>query len=152
MARILVLYHSQEVGNTAAMANAVADGAQQAGADVESFNTNEHRLPMDTFAEADAVAFGSPDYFSYLAGGLKMFLDDWYIAREIQKRHFEKKPYGLFITHGGGGKVRGPMETLFRNVGEQVGEMVESKGPPDETTLDACRTLGRVLAEAVNGS
>jgi len=34
MAKALVLYHSQEFGNTAAMAEAVAEGIQDAGCEV----------------------------------------------------------------------------------------------------------------------
>ena len=34
MGSLLVLYHSQEYGNTAAMAEAIAEGARAAGAEV----------------------------------------------------------------------------------------------------------------------
>ena len=82
MASVLVLYHSQEFGNTRAMAEALALGVKMAGGEVSTFNTNEGRLDIEMFRAADAVAFGTPDYYSYLAGGLKVFLDDWYIATQ----------------------------------------------------------------------
>jgi len=151
MGRVLVLYHSQEHGNTAAMAQAVADGATQAGADVRTINTNEHRVDTETYRRADAVAFGSPDYYSYIAGGMKMFLDDWFIAKNQNPEGLTDKPYGLFYSHGGGGKVREPMEKLFAKTGSQVGETIGSQGAPDEETLEACRQLGRSLAEAAAG-
>ena len=151
MGSILILYHSQEYGNTAAMAQAVGEGARGAGADVTLVNTNEHRLDLDQYRHFDAVAFGSPDYWSYIAGGLKVFIDDWYIARKSGRQGLEDKPYGLFYSHGGGGRVRGPFEQLFGRMGSQVGETIESYGRPNNAVLSTCRGLGRQLADAIRG-
>jgi flavodoxin I len=149
MASILVLYHSQEFGNTAAMAQAIGEGARTAGADVTLVNTNEQRLDLERYRDFDAVAFGSPDYWGYIAGGLKVFIDDWYIARKSGRRGLENKPYSLFYSHGGGGDVRGPLEELFARMGSQVGETIESYGRPNSAVLEACRELGRQLAGAI---
>jgi flavorubredoxin len=149
MGSILVLYHSQEHGNTRAMAEAVGEGARAAGADVTLVNTNEQRPDIEQYRRSDAVAFGSPDYFSYIAGGLKVFIDDWYIARRANRQGLENKPYGLFYSHGGGGRARGPLEELFGRMGTKVGETIASYGRPDDTVLEACRQLGRQLADAV---
>jgi len=148
MASVLVLYHSQEHGNTHAMAEAVADGARAAGADVTLVNTNEQRMDVAEYAKCDAVAFGSPDYYSYIAGGLKMFLDDWHIAKGRGGKGLDGKPYGLFYSHGGGGAVVGPMEKLFSRTGTKVGETVGSRGAPDAAAVAACKALGKRLAEA----
>ena len=149
MGSILVLYHSQEFGNTAAMAEAVGEGARAAGAGVTLVNTNEERLDIKKYCRFDAVAFGSPDYWGYIAGGLKVFIDDWYIARKFSRQGLEDKPYGLFYSHGGGGAVRGPLEKLFSRMGSKVGETIESYGRPDDAVLDACRGLGRQIANAI---
>ena len=149
MGSILVLYHSQQYGNTAAMAEAVGEGARAAGAEVTLVNTNEKRLDPEQYRRFDAVAFGSPDYYSYIAGGLKVFLDDWYIARKSKRQGLEGKPYGLFYSHGGGGAVRRPLEELFGRMGSKVGRTVESRGRPNDAVLAACRELGQQLAEIV---
>lgn len=149
MGSILILYHSQEFGNTAAMAEAAGEGAMTAGADVMLVNTNEERLDIARYRRFDAVAFGSPDYWGYIAGGLKVFIDDWYIARKSNHRGLEDKPYGLFYSHGGGGAVRGPFEKLFSRMGTQVSDIIESYGRPNETVLKACRELGRQLANTI---
>lgn len=146
MGSILVLYHSQEYGNTAAMAQAVGEGARDVGADVTLINTNEQRLDIELYRRFDAVAFGTPDYYSYVAGGLKVFIDDWYIARKSNRRGLEDKSYGLFYSHGGGGRVRRPFEELFSRMGAQIGETIESYGRPNDAVLKACRKLGRQLA------
>jgi flavorubredoxin len=147
MGSLLVLYHSQEYGNTAAMAEAVAAGARAAGADVTLVNTNEQRLDIEQYRHFDTVAFGSPDYWSYIAGGLKVFVDDWYIAWKSNRQGLENKPYGLFYSHGGGGHVRGPLQELFGRMGSQIGEIIESYERPNDTVLEACRELGRQLAD-----
>ena len=149
MKTILVLYHSQEYGNTAAMAAAVGEGARTAGAEVTLVNTNEQRLDVEQYRRFDAVAFGSPDYWGYIAGGLKVFVDDWYIAGKSNRRGLDDKSYGLFYSHGGGGSVRGPLEDLFRRMGSKVGKTIGSYGKPNGDVLKACRELGRQLAQAI---
>lgn len=148
MESILILYHSQEFGNTAAMAQAIGEGAGTTSADVTLVNTNEERLDIEKYRRFDAVAFGSPDYWGYIAGGLKVFIDDWYIAHKSNRQGLTNKPYGLFYSHGGGGAVRGPFEKLFSRMGAQVGETIESYGRPNDTVLEECRELGRQLAKA----
>ena len=144
--RALVLYHSQQYGNTEAMANAVAEGIKSAGVEVDPFNTAGGRFDAPTFGKYSCVAFGSPDYFSYVAGGIKTFMDDWYVAKGKGAPDMSGKPYALFFTHGGGGKAKEAMEGLFRSVGKQVGTTVECQGKPDQDTLKKCRELGAQLA------
>ncbi len=149
MVLLLVLYHSQEYGNTKAMAEAVTEGAQAVGAKVTLVNTNEKRLDIEEFRHFDAVVFGSPDYYSYIAGGLKVFVDDFYIARKVNRQGLEDKPYGLFYSHGGGGRVREQFEDLFRRlkIGSKVGKTIESYGGPNSKVLEECRELGQQLVE-----
>ncbi len=150
MAKALVLYHSQEFGNTAAMAEAVAEGLRDTGCEVDLFNTNDGRYDVTQFPQYDRVAFGSPDYYSYIAGGLKTFMDDHYVA-DVRNGlgGLRGKPYALFYSHGGGGRARDPLVRIFRRVGTQIGEPVESRGSPDAGVLEKCRALGRELAQAV---
>lgn len=149
MVKALVLYHSQEFGNTEAMAEAVAEGLKAAGCETTLFNTNEGRYDVTQFPGVDCVAFGTPDYYSYVAGGLKTFMDDHYV-HDVRKglRGLRGKPYALFYSHGGGGRVRDSL-SIFKRVGTLVGKPVESNGRPNLEVLDRCRALGRGLAEAV---
>ncbi len=149
MTSVLVLYHSQQYGNLKQMAIAVAEGAQTAGAHVVLHNANEGRFDVEQYRTFDAVAFGSPDYYSYIAGTLKVFLDDWYIAKGKDPRGLEDKPIALFCSHGGGGAVAGELERLFRRLGTQVGETVVAFRAPSGKQVSACRSLGRALVEAV---
>jgi multimeric flavodoxin WrbA len=154
MPKILIFYHSQEYGHTAAMARAVAEGARKSaagGAEIEVVlhNANEGRYPAAEYRTFDGVAFGTPDYFSYFAGTLKTFLDDWYLAKKDDPAGLTGKPIALFLSHGGGGRARQPFEALFTRLGSPVAETVVSQGPPDTGALAACRELGAKLAQAV---
>ena len=147
--RALVLYHSEEFGNTAVMAEAFAEALRDEGMEVDSHNTAEGRFPVDEFAGYDCAAFGSPDYYSHVAGALKTFMDDHYIARVRRGvKALQGKPYALFYTHGGGGRVVTAMTGLFKYVGTQVGEPVGCHGRPDARTLQRCRELAKQLADA----
>lgn len=133
------------------MAEAVAEGVEQFGGSATLFNTNDKRFDIEEFRKFDAAAFGSPDYYSYIAGGLKVFVDDLYIARKTNREGLANKPYGLFYSHGGGGRVRDFFEKLFNalKVGQKIGFTIESVGSPNETILQVCRELGRDLVHAV---
>ena len=148
MVKALVLYHSQEYGNTGKMAEAVAEGLRSSGCEVTLHNTNEGRFDASTFPGYSCVAFGSPDYYSYVAGGLKTFMDDHYILHTRKGvKGMKEKPYVLFYSHGGGGKVREAMINLFRYVGTLVGEPLGCSGEPTEENLAKCRELGAALAK-----
>ena len=150
MAKALVLYHSQEYGNTAPMAEAVAEGLRNAGCEADLFNTNDGRFDVTKFPQYDCAAFGSPDYYSYIAGGMKMFMDDHYI-QDVRKglQGLKGKPYVLFYSHGGGGRVKDAMIRVFKRVGTLVDEPVGSRGAPNPQVVEECKALGKALAEAV---
>ena len=145
--KIAVIYHSQSAGNTTAAAEQVAKGIAEAG-DFEIFavNTNDARVRPSVLEDCSGVAFGSPDYFSYPAGGLKMFIDDWLIAQRAGNEKIKGMPVALFLTHGGGGAAQAPLEDLFRHIGPQVGSTLAIKGRPGSAEAAQCRALGAELA------
>ncbi|MFO8006830.1 MAG: NAD(P)H-dependent oxidoreductase [Candidatus Brocadiia bacterium] len=150
--RIGVIYHSQSQGNTAAAAEHLARGLRET-TDLEVFLRNTYEEPVKPVVLADCagVAFGTPDYFSYPAGALKVFMDDWLIAKRQGNDRIEDMPVALFMTHGGGGAAKGPFEELFHHVGPQVGETISIEGRPDEDQAEALRQLGAQLAEEAAG-
>jgi multimeric flavodoxin WrbA len=148
MGNILVIYHSQQFGNTKLLAEALAQGAQEVGAEVELINTNEQRVTLDQFLAADAVAIGTPDYYSYLAGTIKTFFDDIY-QWDQSGQPVKGKPAVLFFSHGGGGRVRQPLEDFVRRFFKQVGETVGGGRPISDEAKKKCFGLGKELAKKV---
>jgi multimeric flavodoxin WrbA len=149
MAKILVIYHSQQYGKTKEIADAIADGAREAGADVETFNTNERRVSLNDLMAADAVAIGTPDYYSYVAGTIKTFFDDLYLWDKAGKAVIGK-PAALFYSHGGGGLVKQSLEKFGLRFFKQIGETIE-RGPANaEEAQKKGRSLGRELVQKVS--
>ncbi|MDP3015967.1 MAG: flavodoxin family protein [Deltaproteobacteria bacterium] len=149
MGKIIVIYHSQQYGNTKILAEALAEGAREAGAEVSLINTNERRVTLEEFLSTDAVAIGTPDYFSYVAGTIKTFFDDMYLWDQSGKS-VKGKPAVLFFSCGGGGKVKQPFESLVQRFFQQVGETVGSERPISNEAKKKCFTLGKELVETLS--
>ena len=145
MAKVLVIYHSQG-GATEKMARAVAEGAQQTkGAQVTLKKALE--AGVEDLLACDAIAVGSPDYFSYMAGGVKDFFDRvLYPTRE----KVTGKPCATFGSAGGRPTV--VLESLDKLCSVMkfvpAAESVGASGDITEAVLQECRELGRKLAAA----
>jgi multimeric flavodoxin WrbA len=149
MGKILVIYHSQQYGNTKILAEAVAEGAREAGVEVNLINTNERRVALEEFLATEAVAIGTPDYFSYVAGTIKTFFDDMYLWDQSGKP-VKGKLAALFFSCGGGGKVKQPFESLAQRFFQQVGETVGSERPIGNEAKKRCLALGKELVKALS--
>ena len=146
MTKVLVLYHSQQSGNTEACAQALAKGlATVKGVEYELINTNSaQRVDMAAFEACDAVAIGSPDYFSYVAGTIKQLFDDLLTAHR-EGMAVNGKPCALFMTHGGGGRAIEPFRQLAKNM-EMVDEpfvCLRSPGVECEELVSLGQKLGQ---------
>lgn len=143
MKNILIIYHSQ-TGNTEAMAKAVSEGASSAGATValkKAVDANDADL-----LGCDAVAFGTPNYFGYMAGMVKDFFDRaWPTVRE----KLADKPYVVFGSYGGGGtQAIETVERICNNMHmKRICEPVSAQRQPSAENLNECKELGKKLAE-----
>jgi multimeric flavodoxin WrbA len=151
MKKILVVYHSQQSGNTHHMAELVCDGCNMIeGVEAEMINVNETRVDIKKAEAADAYALGSPDYFTYMAGGLKQFFDDILLASWGGSAVL-KKPYVAFMTHGGGGGGIASIEKLAESAElVKVADSVLCKGSPEkQEDVEKSIQLGKTLAEYI---
>jgi len=144
MAKVLIVYHSLG-GNTKAAAEAVAEGARSVeGTEVilkPAFDASEEDL-----VSCDAVAVGSYDAFSYMAGALKDFFDRTYYPTMDK---VADKPCGIFLTHGGGGKAMDSLVKICKSFKfKQVAEPVSVKGRPNAEAQAQLIALGAKLAKA----
>jgi multimeric flavodoxin WrbA len=144
MKTILIIYHSQQFGNTKTLAEEIANGVLDAGGAVDLVNTNERRVALDEFLKADAIALGTPDYYSYPAGTIKTFFDDLYLWDKAGKP-VKGKPAVLFMTHGGGGRAKEPFEGFAQRFFRQVGQTVTSGRPVGDAAKKCCFDLGKEL-------
>ena len=72
---LLIAYHSVS-GNTAKMAQAVADGATSVSG-IKVVLKKVMDVTVEDLTAADGVIIGSPVYFANVSGEVKMFLDNW---------------------------------------------------------------------------
>jgi len=139
MSKIAIVYWSG-TGNTEAMANAVAEGARNAGATAELFTASEFSASMvDDF---DAIAFGCPSMG----------------AEQLEESEFEPmftdcesklsgKKIALFGSYGwGDGEwMRTWEDTCRDNRADLVCESVICQETPDDEAEANCRSLGASL-------
>ncbi len=142
MARVLIIYHSQS-GNTESMAKAVAAGASSAGATVVLKRASEAN--SEDIIACDVVAFGTPNYFGYMAGMVKDYFDRvWATVRD----KMADKPYVTFGSKGGGGAQS--LESVERICDglkmTRIAEAVMATRKPSDESLAECRELGKRLA------
>jgi len=144
MKRILIVYYSLG-GNTKAAAKAVTKGCEESGAQIvlrEGLKATEKDL-----LDCDGLVVGTPDYFSYMAGGLKDFFDRTFYPTQGQ---VTDKPYVAFVTHGGGGKAITSVESTCASFKfKKVAEPVTVKGKPDAQASAELMELGKKLVQSL---
>ena len=136
MSKIAVVYWSG-TGNTEAMANAIVEGAKEAGAEVELFQVDDFKA--DDIANYDGVIFGCP------AMGDEVLEEDSFepFFAEAESK-LEGIPVALFGSYGWGGGAW--METWVERT-KGTGAKVFSDGliaenAPDDDVLADCKALG----------
>lgn len=141
MSKVAVVYWSG-TGNTQAMADAVADGAKKAGAEVEIKGASE--FSSADVGSYDAIAFGCP------AMGSETLEETEFepMFAEVEGSLSGKK-IGLFGSYGwGDGTWMNDWEERCRQDGANlVATGVIANNTPDDEALSSCEELGSVLAK-----
>ena len=161
MAKILILYYSR-TGNTAKMARYVAEGAEEVpGAEIRLKPVDQ--ASKDDIYWCDGIALGSPTQLGTVAAEMKQFweglLPDW--------QKIDGKIGCAFSSQGGwGGGAELTCQallTILMNFGFLVFGVPDYAGhqftahygatqagePREEKEIEACRRLGKRLAEWV---
>lgn len=140
MSKIAVVYWSG-TGNTEAMAEEVANGAKAAGAEVESFTTDD--FAADKMNDYDAVAFGCP-----AMGDEVLEEDEFEPLYSSCEPELSGKKVGLFGSYGwGDGDWMRNWEESCKGAGAAlVGEGVICQEEPDDEAVENCKALGKSLA------
>ena len=140
MKKTAVIYWSG-TGNTETMANAVAEGMRQAGAECSVLTSAD--VTADTVAALEAVALGCP------AMGAEELEDGEFAPMfETCESKLSGKKIALFGSYGwGDGEWMRMWEENCRDKGANlVCDSVICQETPDDEALSACRSLGEALA------
>ena len=141
MKKAAVIYWSG-TGNTEAMANAVAEGMKESGAEVSLLSADD--VSAADLAGLDAVALGCP------AMGSEVLEDmEFEPMFEGCKSALKGKRVALFGSYGwGGGEWMQNWERDCRSSGIQLAcDSVICNEAPDDAVLAACQALGKALVD-----
>ncbi|UCH34950.1 MAG: NAD(P)H-dependent oxidoreductase [Armatimonadota bacterium] len=145
MAVIGVFYFSSG-GNTEAMARAVAEGCESAGAQVTVQRVEE--TDPKKWTELDAVILGSPTYFGNMAWQAKKLVDDSIAVYQ----HLRDKVGGVFTSTGGRRDGERALQALTWALDIHGMKVVDGgpvcEGQPSADDIEACRAYGKRVAEA----
>ena len=141
MDEIMVVYWSQP-GNTAAMAQAVAQGIEEAGKKAKLAEVSA--VSAADLKDAKAFALGCP------AMGAEVIEEDDMEPFVADGEGFASgKSIGLFGSYGGGdGQWMRDWEDRMKAAGAEVacGEGIITQETPDDDALVKCKELGKTLA------
>lgn len=141
MSKVAVVYWSS-TGNTEAMANAVAEGAKAAGAEVISFESAD--FSADKVDEFDAIAFGCP-----AMGDEVLEESEMEPFVESVEGFVSGKAVALFGSYDwGDGQWMRDWTERMTGAGATVvgGEGLICNLEPDDEGIAACEELGKKLA------
>ncbi len=148
---IIILKGSpREHGNSSTLADQVAAGGRDAGAQVESFYLHGMNIhPCDgcddcrdtgvcvarddmqilypKLIDADAIVLASPIYWFTFSAQLKTCIDRWYSIWNYKNDLFKPKIFGVVLTYGdtdlytsGGINAIHTLETMFKFIGAEA--------------------------------
>lgn len=139
MSKIAVVYWSG-TGNTEEMANLVAQGAKEAGADVSLFTPSE--FSADSMDEFDAIAFGCA-----AMGAEELEEVEFAPMFSECESKLNGKKIALFGSYGwGDGEwMRSWEESCINHGAVMACEFVICCGSPDGGAEEECKNLGKAL-------
>ncbi len=140
MENLAVVYWSG-TGNTEQMAEAVAAGARERGAQAEVF-------ACDAFSPSDAARYGAIAFGCPAMGAEELEDSEFEPLFETCLPSLAGKKIGLFGSYGwGGGEWMHAWETRCADAGAApAAESVICCGAPDADAAAACRALGAALS------
>lgn len=141
MSKVAVVYWSG-TGNTEAMAMAVAEGAKGKGAEVSVITAAE--FSPEQVGEYSAIAFGCPSM-----GSEQLEESEFEPMFTACEGRLSGKNIALFGSYGwGDGEWMRSWEKDCDDAGiNLVCESIICQETPDGDTLEACRAMGKLLAE-----
>lgn len=143
MKKLLILYYSR-TGNTEKMAKAIAEGAQSSGnVDVDL----DFHVDAENLSGYDGIAIGAPTYHHDMPVDFKNLFE----TAAVQGTSLKGKVGAAFGSYGWTGEAPKLIVEIMKNKFEmQVTEApLLANYAPDQTTLNACRSLGKRIAETL---
>jgi multimeric flavodoxin WrbA len=163
----------REKGNSSILADNAAEGAQAAGAEVETFSLHQMKIrPCDAcdtcqetgvcvlkddmqllypkLQEAEAILVASPIYWFTMSAQTKLFIDRWYALESSQGNALKGKKFGIILTYGdtdpySSGAINAirSFQDIFRYIGADIAGMVYGSASDEGDVLKQPELLER---------
>lgn len=148
MKKIIVAYYSK-TGNTEKIACLIVEGVQKIPG-VTAELRHVETIDAKEASEADGFVFGSPSYFSMMAGPMLTLLTEFYFVRD----KLVGKSMAVFATGGGSQtKTIANIESVLKAFNSKLIQPGLAVGPAiSETDEQQARTFGETFAKAVKES
>ncbi len=142
-----LVFYLTSYGNTRMMAEKIALGAREAGAEVGLFDLQATDIPslLDDLESADALAIGS---LTINGDAVK---PAWDLLASLATLKLRGKAAVAFGSYGWSGEAVRFMEERLKGIKFKVAaEGVRAQMIPTDKDLDACRELGKKLIESLS--
>ena len=140
---VVTLLYASAYGNTAAIADAIAQGIAKTGVRVNSLNCEFSEAPqlLAGIKNCDAVLIGSPTLGGHAPTPIVSALGTLLAEGD------RSKPVGVFGSFGWSGEALDLLESKLTDAGfQQAFETIRVKFSPDPLTLKRCEETGMALA------
>jgi len=148
--KTLLVFYASAYGNTARMARAVAEGAEEVArlrVSLYDLQVSDVAQFVDLIEEADGMAFGSP---TLNADAVKPV---WDLLSSLTRVGVKGKYGAAFGSYGWSGEAVGLVEDRLRGLKMRVPvKGLKVKLNPTEDDLERCRALGRELGAHLTGT
>jgi flavorubredoxin len=139
MARFIIIYNST-TGNTKAIADAIAGGAQSLKLDTEVVDAFDAKV--DDLMSAEAIGFGVPTFNYHPARPVLA------VVEELGGRDVNGKIAVVFGSYGWSGEGPVVVAEKLRQIGFRVLDpVIRIKYKPTENEIDSCKLLGKDVAK-----
>ena len=141
MLKLVVIYISTS-GNTKAMADAIAEGADSRNIDAKAVNFYKARI--EDVKAADAIAIGSSTFYYKMLPPMEEFIES------LEKANVAGKVGAAFGSYGWSGEAPVMIAEKMRKAGmDVIDPVLRVQYQPVDKDLEECKRLGKDIAVRV---
>jgi NAD(P)H dehydrogenase (quinone) len=150
LTKIIIIYDSQ-TGNTQTMAQAVAEGAREAGAEV--IVKNVLQSTKNDLLDADGVILGTPTHYGLMSTNMKAFIDKSEVWQQLAGKIGGAFTNSAGVASGGETTLLSIIIAMFIHgmvIPGRADDMhygVALTGKPTQEGIAHCNALGKLVAD-----
>lgn len=146
---MLVIFGGHSGGRVAHMTDAVCEGANSVGSEVELRYLPALDAGVEDLLWAQGLLIGTPEHFGYMSGAVKDFFDRTFYPVEGKT---EGLPYAIFVSAGndGTGAVSSIERITLGYKWKRIADPLIVRGEIDAAARERCKELGQTMAAGLS--